>query len=65
MQRKQTTSEIIPRVGLDHKVLIDYLWRHPELKPAERLPSGAFLWSEEEIQRLLDFRARRRRKQEG
>lgn len=63
MNRKLTTSEVAPRIGLAHKVLIDYLWRHPELRPAERLPNDDYLWGEEEIQRVIDFRAKSKGRQ--
>lgn len=57
MQRKRITSEVAPLVGLEHQSLINYLARHPELKPGERLPNDDYLWSEEEIQRVVEARA--------
>jgi hypothetical protein len=63
MNRKQTTSEVAPEIGITHQGLITYLARHPELKPAERLPNGDYLWDESEIQRVIDFRAKKAVKQ--
>lgn len=60
MERKKTTSEVVPDVGLTHQSLINYLTRHPELRPEEKLPSGDYLWTDEEIQRLREARERRR-----
>lgn len=59
MQRKKTTSEVVPKLGISHQGLIVYLSRHPELKPGERLPNGDFLWDDAEVQRLLEARERR------
>jgi hypothetical protein len=62
MQRKKTTSEILPTVGLEHRALLNYIARHPDLKPAERLPNGDYLWSDEEIARLLEARQQKKRR---
>jgi hypothetical protein len=61
MQRKKTTSEIVPKIGISHQALITYLARHSELKPAERLPNGDYLWSDEEVERVVYSRTKRRR----
>lgn len=61
MQRKKTTSEAAPSVGLDHKILLNYILRYPELRPAERLPGGDYMWGEDDIQRVIDFRDSKRR----
>lgn len=58
--RKLVSSEVAPRVGMPRKGLINWLVRHPQFKPAERLPNGDFLWSEEEITAVVEFRAKRR-----
>lgn len=62
MQRKRTTSEVAPLDGLEHKLLLNYILRYPELQPSERLPNGDYLWAEEEIQRVIEFRASKRRR---
>ena len=62
MQRKKTTSEILDRVGVSHQGLISYLVQHTDLRPAERLPNGDYLWNEDEIERLIAARATRRRR---
>lgn len=59
MQRKKTTSEVVPELGIGHKALITYLYRHPEYRPPERLPNGDYLWSDEDIQRVAEARERR------
>jgi hypothetical protein len=60
MQRKKTTSEAAPLIGLEHQALINYLNRHPDLKPTERLPNGDYLWSADEIAQVIEYRSRRR-----
>lgn len=58
--RKKVSSEVAGQAGISRKTLMVYLHRHEDLKPAERLPDGDFLWSEEEIQRLITRRQRRK-----
>lgn len=59
-ERKKVSSEVAALVGLTPKYLATYLSRNPELRPAERLPNTDFLWTEDEIERLIERRARRK-----
>lgn len=58
--RKETTSEVAQRLGLLRNSLTTYLTRHPDLRPAERLPNGDFLWGPEDVERLIERRQRRK-----
>jgi hypothetical protein len=60
MTRKKTTTEVAEQVNMSRQYLLTYISRHPELRPAENI-TGAWFWSGEEIQRLVDFRASKRR----
>jgi predicted DNA-binding transcriptional regulator AlpA len=59
--RKQVSAEVAQRLGLTRNYLTTYILRHPELRPAERLPNGDYLWSESEIQAVSERRQRKRR----
>lgn len=59
-ERKRVTAEVAQIIGITRKNLTNYLDRNPELRPAERLPSGDFLWSEAEIQAVIERRQRRK-----
>lgn len=59
MERKRVSIEVAQQLGISRKALVVYLYRHPDLRPAERLPNGDFLWSDEEIQSVVDSRSRR------
>lgn len=58
--RKRVSAEVAERLGITRKNLATYLTRHPDLRPKERLPNSDFLWSEEEIQAVIERRAKRR-----
>jgi len=60
---EKTTAQVADQVGTSRKNLNLYLVRHPELRPAKRLqPSGDLLWTEQDIQRLIETRATRKHK---
>lgn len=59
--RKQVSAEVASRLGLTRNYLTTYVFRHPELRPAERLPNGDYLWSEAEIKAVHDRRQRKRK----
>jgi len=61
--RKPVSAEVAQRLGITRKNLTTYLTRHPDLRPKERLPNGDFLWSEAEIQAVIERRAKRRHRQ--
>lgn len=63
-ERKKVSSEVAGLIGITRKNLTNYLDRYPELRPAERLPNGDFLWSEAEIEAVIKRRQRRNRKAE-
>lgn len=58
--RKRVSVEVAERLGITRKNLATYLTRHPDFRPKERLPNGDFLWSEDEIQAVIERRAKRR-----
>lgn len=60
MSRKLVSSEVAQRLGIRRKIFINWLGRHPQFRPAERLPNGDYLWSEEEITAVVEFRGRRK-----
>lgn len=60
-ERKKVSAEVAQQLNLSRHYLLTYLSRNPELRPAERLPNGDFLWSEDEIERLIERRARGKR----
>lgn len=58
---EKTSAQVAERMGISRTSLNTFLVRHPELKPALRLqPSGDLLWTEEEIQRLIEAKAKAR-----
>ena len=60
MGRKLVTSEVAAKLGITRKNLIMVILRNPELKPEERLPNGDYLWSESEIEAVIERRNRRK-----
>lgn len=59
-ERKRVSAEVADRLGISRKTLMVYLHRNPDLKPAERLPDNDFLWSESEIEAVIERRNRRK-----
>lgn len=59
--RMLATSEVAERLGISRKTLVMYILRNPELRPVERLPNQDYLWSEAEIERIVNYRATSRR----
>lgn len=54
---EKTTSQVAVQLSTNRKTINMFLSRHPELRPVKRLqPSGDLLWTEEEIQRLIERR---------
>jgi len=60
--RKPVSVEVAQRLGITRQNLMMYLARHPDLRPQERLPNGDFLWSEAEIQAVIERRPKGTRK---
>jgi len=56
--RKKVSLEVAAQIGISRKTLTVYLVRNPDLRPSERLPNGDLLWSEEEIEALIDRRSK-------
>lgn len=53
-----TTAQVAERLGTSRQAINVYLQRHPHLRPALQLqPSGNLLWTEDEVQRLIDAKA--------
>jgi hypothetical protein len=58
-ERKRTSFEVAEILSIKRTSLMSTLARRPELRPAERIqPSGDFLWSQAEVDRLLASRRR-------
>lgn len=62
MDRKRITREVAEALGIPHKTLTMFILRNPEVKPAEKLPSGEYLWSDDEIATLAQRRGKRKRR---
>lgn len=57
MEGYSTSREVADRLGIDGVSLRAYLAKHPEYKPNTKF-GNAFLWSEQDIERLWQFRMR-------
>lgn len=56
---EKTTSQVADLLGTGRPSLITFLSRHPELRPEKRIePSGDFLWTDAEIERLKEAKAK-------
>lgn len=53
----KTTDQVAQRLGVAPATLGAYVSRHPELKPELRVGT-AFLWTDEDIERLAAHRMR-------
>jgi hypothetical protein len=56
----RTTAEVAESIGMTRQGLINYLVRHPELRPARKVFDRNYLWTDEEIERLVESRSKRR-----
>lgn len=62
-----TSAEVAKRLGLHRVTLVRYVIRHPELRPAmdsERLGANFYMWTEAEIERLIQYREKPRAKKQ-
>lgn len=56
---QKTTAQVADILGTSRTSLNTFLSRHPGLRPAMRLqPSGDLLWSDDEIERLKEAKAK-------
>jgi hypothetical protein len=56
---EKTTAQVADMIGTSRTSLNTFLSRHPDLRPAKRLkPSGDLLWTDEEIERLKEAKAK-------
>jgi len=56
---EKTTAQVASLVGTSRQSLNMFLSRHPDLRPEKRLqPSGDLLWTDEEIDRLKEAKAK-------
>jgi hypothetical protein len=56
MDRKKISSEAAAQLGIKRVSLMVILLRKPWLRPAEKLPNGDYLWSNEEIEAVAKAR---------
>lgn len=59
--RKLTTKEVAEQLGWNYHTLRNYL-RKGFLRPAEKIGHGDLLWSQAEIDRVVEFRATNKNK---
>ena len=55
---KKTTEQAAIELGISRQVLINYVGRHPHLRPAAKLhKAGLLMWTDEEIEAVRQARA--------
>jgi len=55
---KKTTEQAAGELGINRQVLINYIGRHPHLRPASQLPkAGLLMWTDDEIEAVRQARA--------
>jgi hypothetical protein len=52
----KTTKQVARLLQLPHIRVSQILGSYPELKPTQKSPTGAYLWTEEEVQRMVTHR---------
>ena len=58
---QKTTEQAAIDLGISRPVLINYITRHPELRPANQLhKAGLLMWTDEEIEAVREARATRK-----
>ena len=58
---QKTTEQAADELGMSRPVLITYISRHPELRPANQLhKAGLLMWTDEEIDAVRQARATRK-----
>ena len=58
---QKTTEQAADELGMSRPVLITYVRRHPELRPANQLhKAGLLMWTDEEIDAVRQARATRK-----
>lgn len=60
MGRKLITGEVAEQLGITHNTLGKFLNRNKEFLPAEKLPSGEYLWADDEIEAVRLRRLKRK-----
>ncbi len=57
---QKTTEQAAEELGMSRPVLITYISRHPELRPANQLhKAGLLMWTDEEIEAVRQAKANR------
>ena len=55
---KKTTDQAAAELGISRPLLITYISRHPELRPANQIhKANLLLWTDEEIEAVRQARA--------
>ena len=58
---KKTTDQAAAELGISRPLLITYISRHPELRPASQIhKANLLLWTNEEIEAVREARATRK-----
>ncbi len=54
------TPEVAEILGMKHKNLLLFLYRHEDLKP-QKNPNNDYIWTQKDIDRLIAYRNRRKK----
>lgn len=57
VEREYTSAEVAQRIGISRGTLNRFVNRNPDIAPAKRLTPKLLMWTEAEIQRLIERRA--------
>lgn len=60
IEKEFTSTEVAQRLGISRNTLVRYVNRNPELTPAKRLTPRLLMWTETEVQRVIECRQRKR-----
>lgn len=58
VEKEFTSAEVAQRLGISRETLNRFINRNPGVAPAKRLTPKLLMWTEAEIQRLIERRNR-------
>ena len=58
VEKEYTSAEVAQRLGISRGTLNRFVNRNPDVTPAKRLTPKLLMWTEAEIQRLIERRNR-------
>lgn len=61
MGNEYTSAEVAERLGISRKTLIAFLRRNPDVRPKKRFVANFLIWTEAEVERLIERRNNRRK----